>query len=110
MPGDVLPGTLMSPFSSHIWSSEKQAERQTDTERQGDRKTERQIQKFVWWHYLIPALLKRQEYGELTTRLGNTARTNKTKTIKHKYIICSFFKFLLRVILKTMSPVNVFIL
>lgn len=37
MPGDVLPGTLMSPFSSHIWSSEKQAERQTDTERQGER-------------------------------------------------------------------------
>lgn len=40
MPGDVLPGTLMSPFSSHIWSSEKQAERQTDTERQGERQTD----------------------------------------------------------------------
>lgn len=35
LPGDMLPGTLMFPFSSHIWSSE----RQTDTEREKDRGT-----------------------------------------------------------------------
>lgn len=34
-PGDMLPGTLMFPFSSHIWSSERQTD--TEREREGER-------------------------------------------------------------------------